>query len=385
VKPANVLAINDRLKLASDSICRADEPASAPGKPSLYDPPEMAGGVRSPAADVWSLGMTLAEVLTQRLPSWNDQSDAQADPVVPDNLPAPFLEIVRGCVRRDPRLRLTIAGIAARLYAGSSQQPARVADAKPLPQEQPAVSLLEATIRRFAFPVVVAVLAGAALFAGLGLLRRQPQTQPDVAAVKPQHKPEPQELQAGKPSPKTLSPKTSSSKTGSPETKTGQQPGSAGNRSDAAPAAQVQPQPVRLISDLPTPASDRGASGGSSNSGPNSGPGGGVNSIPTSGSGDTADSGLGVVQRVVPNVPQSANKTIQGTIRISVKVKVDASGNVTAADLDVPGPSKYFARLSLEAAQRWKFAPSGPAGRQFVVHFEFRNTGPRAFATRARS
>lgn len=348
LKPANVLAINDKLKLASDSICRADEPASDPGKPSLYDPPEMAGGVRSPAADVWSLGMTLAEVLTQRLPSWNSKSDAQADPVLPDNLPAPFLEIVRGCVRRDPRLRLTISGIAARLYAGSPRQPARAADAKPSPQEHPAVSLLEATIRRFAFPVVVAVLAVAALFAGLGLLRRQPQTQPDVAAVKPEQKPESQKPDAGKPSPKTPSTKT--------KTKTDQQPGSDDSRLQlhSAPGAQVKPQPASLRSEAQAPPINR------------------------------ESEATGVVHLTLPDVPQSASDTIQGTIRVSVRVKVDPSGSVVGAELGSPGPSRYFARLALEAAQSWKFAPSGHgAGREFLLHFEFRNTGTRAFATRA--
>jgi TonB family protein len=118
----------------------------------------------------------------------------------------------------------------------------------------------------------------------------------------------------------------------------------------------MKPQPAALRSESPAPAG-----------------------IPGS-----ADSRIGVVQQVVPNVPQTASETIHGTVGVSVRVKVDASGNVVGADLDSPGPSKYFARLSLEAAQRWKFAPSGQnPGRAFVLHFEFRNTGARAFATGA--
>src|SRR5260370_21341315 len=191
------MAIEDQVKLAGESICRTGEKASDPAKPGVYDPPEMAGGVRSPAADVWSLGMTLAEVLTQRLPSWNVKD--QADLAVPENLPAPFLEIARGCLRRDPQRRLTIADIAARLglplHAASPQPPARAAEAKPLPQERPpappssASSRAEPRAHRFAFAGAAAVLALAALIAGLGLLRRQPETRPQAAVMKPEQKP----------------------------------------------------------------------------------------------------------------------------------------------------------------------------------------------------
>jgi TonB family protein len=329
LKPANILAINDQLKLSSDSICRINEMPADAEKPSMYHPPEVAVGVRSPATDVWSLGMTLVEVLTQHLPSWNakDQAD-QADPVLPDDLPAPFGDIVRGCLRRDPRLRLTIAGIAARLYSSSPQTPAGVAVAKALPQkplpQNPSTrsSWDGSAIRRFAFPAVIVVAAvAAALLAGSGLFRRQPRTQPDAAVVTPEQKPDSQGPSVDKPSPKDTS--------------------------------HAKPKPASLRSEAPSPA------------------------VP-------ADNGQSVVRQVLPDVPQTASDTIQGTIRVSVKVKVDASGNVTGADLDYPGSSKYFARLSLEAAQRWKFAPSGQdSGREFVLRFEFKNSGARAFATRA--
>jgi TonB family protein len=376
LKPANVMAIKDQLKLASDSICRTGEKVSDPAKPGIYDPPEMAGGVRSPAADVWSLGMTLGEVLTQRLPSWNAKD--QSDPVVPENLPAPFLEIVRGCLRRDPQRRLTIREIVARLGlslpAEVPQLPARVAEAKPLPQERPAApgssetklvpqrrslvpapavrSPAESPVQRFAFPGAVAVLALAALIAGLGSLRRQPETPPQAAVVKPEQKPVSQPQDAGRPSPKTaLKP--------SPKLKTGDEQRRAGDIGlQPAPASQMKPQPAALRSDTPATPVSRGSQ----------------------------ESAVGVVQQVLPDVPQSASDTIHGTVRVSVRINVDPSGSVEGADLDSSGPSRYFARLALEAAQRWKFAPSGEEdAREFILHFEFRNSGPRAFATRAGS
>jgi TonB family protein len=359
LKPANVLATNDQLKLASDAIRRADETVSHPRTLSAYDAPEAARGARSPAADVWSLGMTLAEVLMQRLPSWSDKD--QADPAVPENVPAPFLEIVRGCLRRDPQRRLTIAEIAARLglklHAEPPQPPARAAQAEPLPQERTAVSAgEESTAQRFAFPGAVAVLALAALLAGLGFLRRQPETESNGTAMKPEQKPVSQEPDPGRPSPKIPSSKI----------KTSKQPGSGGDglQLHPAPAAQVKPRPASLRSETQAPARNGNANGSP---------------------GDSAVA-VGVVRQVLPDVPQTASDTIQGTVRVSVRVHIDASGSVVGAELDSPGPSRYFARLALEAAQSWKFAPSGQDGaRESILRFEFRNTSTRAFATRAGS
>jgi TonB family protein len=406
LKPGNVLAANDQLKLASDSVRPIGESVSSPEKPSVYDPPEMAtaGGTRSPAADVWSLGMTLAEVLTQRPPSWPAPSDAQTDPVLPENLPMPFQEMVRGCLRRDPQQRLTIAGIAARLHAkpsqqaarvadtplpqersfavsarfheGPPQQPARVADPKPLAQNLPAVRGQGTSwIWPHAFPLALAVVGVAALLAGFGFLRHPPQTQSDNAAVKPEHKPQspgsPTRVSRG--GVKVPGSPTRVSRNGVEVPKpdaghalreTTDRQLRAGNRPDATPASPMRPQPASMRAEAGTGA---GSLSPAANSGARVG-----------------DMGAGVVQQILPNVPQSASDTIQGTIRVRVKVNVDPSGKVAEADLDSPGPSKYFARLALEAAQKWKFAPSSQgAGREFALQFEFRNSGTRAFATRA--
>jgi TonB family protein len=88
LKPANILAVNDRLKISSDGLRRADAASSL-------------------QQDVWLLGATLVEALTQQAPA--------GDPVVPTSLPQPFLDIVRGCLDRDPDRRWSLADIAARL------------------------------------------------------------------------------------------------------------------------------------------------------------------------------------------------------------------------------------------------------------------------------
>jgi len=74
--------------------------------------------------------------------------------------------------------------------------------------------------------------------------------------------------------------------------------------------------------------------------------------------------------------------TIQGTVRVNVKVKIDSAGNTAGVELATRGPSAYFARLSQQAAQQWKF-DAAQAGRSFLLHFEFRHSGITAYATRA--
>jgi len=58
---------------------------------------------------------------------------------------------------------------------------------------------------------------------------------------------------------------------------------------------------------------------------------------------------------------------------------------VTEAEFDSPGPSKYFARLALEAAQAWKFAPPRVDGRNvlsdWMLRFEFTKDATKVFPT----
>ena len=107
VNPANIGAIGDQLKLSIDSLARTGEPIR---ETSPYDPPETTA---SAAGDVWSLGMTIVETLTQRLPFW--RREAQGDPEVPGDLAEPLLSVVRNCLQRDARRRWTVKEIGERL------------------------------------------------------------------------------------------------------------------------------------------------------------------------------------------------------------------------------------------------------------------------------
>lgn len=82
----------------------------------------------------------------------------------------------------------------------------------------------------------------------------------------------------------------------------------------------------------------------------------------------------GIVHQVVPNVPESALGTIHGRVRVTVKVHVDATGNVAGAEFEQPGPSQYFATMAMQAARQWKFA-SGKDAVTRHLQFTFEPTG----------
>jgi TonB family protein len=91
-----------------------------------------------------------------------------------------------------------------------------------------------------------------------------------------------------------------------------------------------------------------------------------------------------VTERALPSVPPSAQAGIQGTVKVSVGVDVDSTGSVENAEIVSGGPSKYFAKLALEAAQRWKFQPPTVAGRKAAsrwnLQFDFTSSGTTADA-----
>jgi eukaryotic-like serine/threonine-protein kinase len=95
-----------------------------------------------------------------------------------------------------------------------------------------------------------------------------------------------------------------------------------------------------------------------------------------------------VARQVLPTVPQSARNTIQGKVRVGVRVQVDPSGRVSSATLASPGPSKYFAKLALKAAQQWEFTPprqnGQPAASAWLLRFQFGRTGTQVFPAQER-
>jgi TonB family protein len=108
IKPSNICAVKNQLKLSVDSV----HPVAQAFKPSsltAYDAPESEVGNLSPAADIWSLGMTLVAAFDQRPLTWSRANTL--DPVVPKSVPAPYGHIARECLRMNPAERCSITRI----------------------------------------------------------------------------------------------------------------------------------------------------------------------------------------------------------------------------------------------------------------------------------
>jgi TonB family protein len=315
IKPSNIMACGDRLKLSADGL---RDPGERIGEPGSYDPPE---NTFSPGGDVWSLGMTLVEVLTQRLPAGG--RDERAFPEAPGTLPQPFLDIARNCLRRDLRYRWTIADVAKRLNPGGT-----VASMKP------SVRLSDSRPRNLRWLVGFILFLGLAgtTFLKLGNHSWHAGTKRSQAAGKPIIKKLPEVPQAH-------------------------------TASSAAIKESPRSEKQNPIEAQPTSAHTRLAE---------------ALSTPADGSAQIADAGI--IHQVLPNVPLKARTTIQGTVRIGIKVSVDSSGNVADAMIDSPGPSAYFANLALQAARRWKFAPSSNEAGHWTIRFDLSSSGTEASA-----
>jgi TonB family protein len=332
LRPSNILAVGDEIKISSDSLSASGETTGR--KRSVYDAPESASGAISPAADVWSLGVTVVEVLTQRLPDPTQSGHA----VLPAGMPPLFQDIARRCLHADPQQRWTVAQIAARLEPAATPTAAASAAAASrlaTPIEGTPVHADKKTSAKwlYAIPIVVAgVIAWVLISGSKSGSKTETANPPDQSAQVEQRQvqvsPQPS---SAKPEPKR-SPVTPAK---APSARIAQE---AGHSPSAALTVATAP--------LATPPKPETAPALKASSASNS-------------------AVQGVVHPVMPVVSKSARNTITGKVKVRVRVQVDTSGNVTAAALDSPSPSKYFSRIALEAAQDWKFTPAQSRG-QFV-------------------
>ncbi len=316
IKPANIMACGDQLKLSSDGLRRAGDPIIGGGP---YGPPE---AVASAAGDVWSLAMTMVEALTQHVPAW--ERNSPANPGVPDNLPAPLLDIARHCLRRDPNQRWTIADITSRLDPAAAMPPPRQHQLEPV--ASPASP-------RYLIPAVLVLLLMVVAVVSLKVLNREPKTQAESGAA------------IEKPAPTTL-----------PE------PRHAENIA-ASEKEQAASNEQKNLGDVPAAAAP-------------------IQPTASEKAPVAAPSGQDVIHRVIPDASQGALDTIRGTVRVSIRAHVNPSGDVSEVTIDSPGPSRYFARLAQQAAQQWKFSPSG-ATSDWILRFEFTTTGAKVFSAHA--
>ena len=326
LKPSNVLVIDDQVKLASDTIQAAG--AAVPGivRSSVYDAPETASGHRLPAGDIWALGVTIVQALTQHLPAWTEGRPPA--PVLPTDFPRDFNDVVLRCLHQNPTERPTPQELKAQIggeitaplavlpepVAVAPEPAARqetVASKKPARQEPVLTEPVRAEIvsravasattprasretpKRPIFPLLAGSVIGLIIIWGWSRLFHKPRNPPPSAAAEVQ---------------------------------------------PAPPAAQ-QPPPTVAPPASPPPEAD----------------------LPP-----------GVLHQELPTVGRSANETIHGHLRVVIRVVVNRSGKVIDETLEDAGPSKYFARLASTAAREWKFAAADDhATREWLLRFDF--------------
>jgi TonB family protein len=128
VTPSNIMASGNEVKISSETIQTQGRPLVKAGQESVvYDAPEVSTTGLSVASDVWSLGATALEAVTQRAPA----TDAPVDPTIPQ-LPEPLSSIIRNSLRINPQQRWSLAQISDLLRpAPATNKPA------PTPSPQP--------------------------------------------------------------------------------------------------------------------------------------------------------------------------------------------------------------------------------------------------------
>jgi TonB family protein len=287
LKPSNIMAVGDQLKLSTDGLQPTGEPVSGILTASIFDAPEISKGELSAPSDLWSLGATVAVSMSQRPigAAWTPQPGR----VSPESVPEPFRRIVCECLRPIPGTRCSLQQIQEWLQPATS---------RPVLVPAPSVASKPRNAGRM-------VLIAAALLLAMAL-------------------------------------------------------GIIWNR-DRHSVNSVEPASDQSIPAVPSPS-----------------PG-----LPqTRGVHPAAFPGA-VVERVLPDVPASARHTIQGKIRVSVQLAVSSTGEVTSATLASAGPSKYFARLALEASRHWRFKPAETDGHtvpsEWTLRFLFGRTTTEVF------
>jgi TonB family protein len=362
LKPANFLVVNDQLKLASDTVRPAGEPRASITKSSLYDPPEAKESRLSPASDIWGLGITMVEALTQSLP-WPDEQSETAS--LPTTLPPTFVDMVQRCLSHNPASRPTAADLEAQFkrappasvvsvpQAVVREAPGRAAPpvvreasgraAPPVVREASGrAAPPQVSPKRWLVPTIVAVLILLVAWAGLRLFQSHPNSQQSASSTLQTSS----QQTAGAPAAAPPNPETPL-----PAPPVVSAPSASAKSRESKPAP---PRPVSRRLDQPAQ--------------------------------PLADASPSVVHEEIPIVPRSARKTIHGHIKVAVLVIVDRSGNVIDAMLQNPGPSWYFARSAREAARKWRFAPADKQdSRQWLLRFEFARGGTTGHATTPRS
>ena len=419
LKPSNLMVVGDQLKLSSDRL-EAVGSSGAHHKPAnVYDAPERDRETISPAADVWSLGVTLIETLVQHPPGWKPSMTRA--PIVPKAVPEPYAAIAGECLRRRPANRCTLSDIWARLAPEPVPQiepaPAAVPETVTEAVPDPAAETVPETAAEAA-PESIAEIApkpaaGAPAEAAAETATESPEeaTTETVEKVAMQSAAEPATDSTAEPATELVAETT----TEQAKEATPQPAANAAAESAAQSEAVAQPEPTAETAEeaatepvpefvpepvsIPEPAPARfrinsqntillGMLGllallslvfhfHQSTSPAGNEPQSSVSSAQTANP-QTANPQTvpgTVISQVLPDVKPSDSAKISSTIEVKVLVTVDPKGEIEDTILNVPGPSPHLAALARQAAQKWTFKPAFKSGHPiqslWILEFQF--------------
>ena len=332
--PETVLVAEGRLKLSTIGICPVGSLRGFDESLRIYDAPESKSEPLSPAADIWSLGITMVEALTQKAPAWMRSSGR--DPQIPATVPQPLAEIARRCLHVDPQQRCRVDEIEALLT---------VPVAEPAPQAVPMATATAAAPKQ----IEMFEAAGEPAAEPAPGVMSEPESKPFSRAMRSldeddePHMPPRQYIRAGIASVVVLilliagwsayRHKRSDAK---PEAEATSSAPAAGS------VAAKSPETPRTRAHAPTVKGE-------------------------------------IVERTMPEIPARTSRGIHGKVETKVRVAVDHTGRVMNATAEPAGKSRYFAERAAESARKWRFKPSRVDGRPtssvWELHFVFRSNG----------
>jgi TonB family protein len=420
LKPANILVVNDRLKLASDNARPVGDSMAGIAKPSAYDAPESRQSGASVAGDVWGLGVTMVEALTQSPPTWPDERRVTA--FFPANVPPEFMNIARRCLSRGPANRPSITDLEAHIkrmpsapaVSASAATESDVARGEAETRRSisneyglSATAVTEAAVSEAAAHegAVSEVAAHEAAVSEAGahesalseVVAREASVSEPAA-----HESAVSEIAAHKAAASEATAREASvSAIAAHESAVSEVAAHGAALSKAGEAAAGRRAAANRVAATGAAATESGARAGDAQR-PLLVPGIAAGSVaalavvwgcwhllsrshaepavskdpqlslpqraspqappqnPTQPTPTTTSTPAAmrtdVLHQVIPEVSHHARESIRGRIKVTVRVTVDRSGNVLGARLVNAGSSRYFARLATEAAGKWKFS-----------------------------
>jgi len=439
VKPSSIALVDAEWKLSSDEMARAGDALRLNRDLDTYDAPEVGSGTVTSASDMWSLGMIVVEACSQRTPVWDRET--AGDLGVPDWLPQPFREIARGCLRWDSTKRISIvevkdllARIPVRAKSTDAARPRESerhhATAGAAVATEPAVSTLservaavraeepgelrpaarnlfepqtdELTPRSRLFADIAdedeheshtgAVLFGILVLLVIGVVlgvryrdrilpliakRNAPasiqQTPPAEAPENPAGAAKPDQQPAG--SPPQAAPAQNQT--------AGSQP--AAQSQPVTPPGETAKPPAQAATDEQKTPDSEGLAKAETKAE--------VKPVPpepkhTTPAPRQMNAKGAVEKRVLPNVAPGAVQSMRRPVQVDVRVSVSSSGSVSSALCVTQRKGNYWAKISQQAAEEWKFKPpisdGQPRASYWMLLFEYNRGKTNVVATQLR-